>query len=409
MHPKHLRIEDFTYELPDHRIARFPLEQRDASKLLVYRQGNLAEDVYTHLPAYLPPQTTLVFNNTKVVEARLQFEKTPGSFIEIFCLEPADIYPDITTAMLQKQEVLWKCLVGGAKKWKTGELALETSAGNALLRVTADKVEKQADFFLVRLRWNLDLSFAEVLHYAGALPLPPYLNRQAEASDRERYQTVYAAQDGSVAAPTAGLHFTPALLKELEAKDIRSTFVTLHVGAGTFRPVKAETIEGHDMHAEFIDVGLETIEQLLLAEKIVAVGTTSLRTIETLYWIGVRLHTLQVAGNAPDGDDLLIRQWDAYELPQDIPKETALQQLVIYLRQHQIDRLITKTQILIAPPYRLRVANALLTNFHQPQSTLLLLVAAITGNDWKNIYRYAMDNGFRFLSYGDGCLLNYSL
>ena len=396
MHPKDLSILDFTYTLPDERIAKHPLADRDQSKLLVYRDGKISESIYANLPDVLPADTLLIFNNTKVVEARLLFHKSTGGTIEIFCLEPADQYPDITTAMLQKKEVLWKCLVGGAKKWKEEYLYKETPAG--LLK--ARKVEKTNDSFIIAFSWEADLSFAEVLHLTGLIPLPPYLNREAEAKDQETYQTIYAKHDGSVAAPTAGLHFTEALFQKLEQKGIQKTFVTLHVGAGTFKPVKAAVMQEHEMHAEFIEVSINTIEQLLQAasKTIVVVGTTSLRTIESLYWMGVKLLT-------STNDPLTIHQWDPYELPSHFTATEALTALLQHMQQQRMQTLITKTQIIIAPGYRLRIAQGIVTNFHQPQSTLLLLVAAITGNHWKDIYQYALDHNFRFLSYGDGSLL----
>lgn len=401
MHPKDLSIAEFTYDLPDDRIAKYPLKERDTSKLLIYKKGSITEDHYFNLDQQLPADTLLVFNNTKVVEARLLFQKSTGSTIEIFCLEPGDQYADITTAMMQKGKVLWKCLVGGAKKWKPQEHLIKSiEYNNTTLTLDVLQVEKKSDHFLIELQWNdASLSFAEVLHLAGAIPLPPYLNRDVEDDDKATYQTIYAKHDGSVAAPTAGLHFTENLLKKLHTKNITDAYVTLHVGAGTFKPVKAAVMQDHEMHAEFIDVSIDTIQQLHnnITGTIVAVGTTSLRTIESLYWMGVKASL-----NKPN---LSIQQWDAYELPQDISAKDALQNLIDYMKEHNTERLITKTQIIIAPGYTLRIAKGIITNFHQPQSTLLLLISAIVGNDWKRIYNHALQNGYRFLSYGDGCLL----
>ena len=400
MHPKDLSIQDFTYHLPDDKIAPFPLLQRDESKLLIYDNGNITQSIYKNLPDVLPADTLLVFNNTKVVEARLLFKNSTGANIELFCLEPADNYADITTAMLQKQKVLWKCFVGNAKKWKEEFLIKKILHAHFSFTLQAKKIEKQNDYFLVEFSWNADeYSFAEVLHFAGQLPLPPYLNRDAEEKDKETYQTVYAKYDGSVAAPTAGLHFTENLLNELKEKNIHTSFVTLHVGAGTFKPVKSDTMETHEMHAEFIDVSIELIDTLLnnTDGKIVAVGTTSLRTIESLYWMGVK-----VLGNNFDTE---LTQWEAYGLPQHYTKQEALTALKNYLRQKNQVRLLTKTQIIIAPGYQLRIADGLITNFHQPKSTLLLLVAAVIGDNWKKVYEHALKNNFRFLSYGDGSLL----
>lgn len=406
MHPRELSIKDFSYELPDHRIARYPLAERDQSRLLVYREGTIQEDLYANLADHLPANSLLVFNNTKVVEARLLFEKPNGGKIEIFCLEPHASYRDITSAMLQKGKVLWKCLVGGAKKWKEGTLITQIERyDSAKVTLTARKVEQFTDAYLIELSWDdPHLSFAELLHIAGAIPLPPYLNRLAEETDQERYQTIYAKHDGSVAAPTAGLHFTDSLFDKLSKKNIGHAFITLHVGAGTFKPVKSETMQHHEMHAEFIDVTAGFIQSLLrqLNNPVVAVGTTSLRTLESLYWLGVK--TLLHPAISPEA--LTLTQWEAYSLAEkNTSTADALHALLSWLQQHHTDRLITRTQIIIAPGYVFRVVKGLVTNFHQPQSTLLLLVAAITGNNWRKIYQYALDHDFRFLSYGDGSLL----
>ena len=424
MHPKDLSIVDFNYDLPANRIASYPLEQRDASKLLVYGAdgagvAQISETTYSKLDEVLPSNTLLVHNDTKVVAARLFFEKENGSTIEIFCLEPASIYKDITTAMLAKKEVLWGCLIGGAKKWKEGSLQIKYGNNHTL---TATKHTTLADSYLIQFKWDNEAqSFAEVLEAAGNIPLPPYFNRAVEANDKERYQTVYAAAEGSVAAPTAGLHFTPALFTKLAAKNITKEFVTLHVGAGTFKPVKAARMEEHEMHAEFIDVQKNFIELLrdnfiqrnqnanqnASTKKIIAVGTTSLRTLESLYWMGAKI----IAANSTSNlsiENISVNQWDPYELmPQnELPSTaTALGALCNWMEQNNLSRLITKTQIIIAPGYYFKIIDGLITNFHQPQSTLLLLVAAITNGNWKPMYHYALENNFRFLSYGDGCLI----
>lgn len=410
MHPGQLSIHDFTYDLPAEKIARYPLPVRDESRLLVYNGGNITETQYKHIAGQLPVQSLLVFNNTKVVEARLLFEKETGGIIELFCLEPGDEYADITTAMLQKQKVIWKCLVGGAKKWKGGKLIkhVETPAGT--VRLTAEKINQLSDYFLIELQWDdVQFTFAEILHFAGLIPLPPYLNRHAEEQDKSTYQTVYARHDGSVAAPTAGLHFTPGIFNSLAEKDIATAFVTLHVGAGTFKPVKAATMQEHEMHAEFIDVDKAFIKTLLknIGRPIIAVGTTSLRTIESLYWMGVKLMQAQELHDLKELSiqDITIRQWDAYELQQDVILQDSLAVLLKWMEATGRACLIAKTQIIIAPGYTLKVADGLVTNFHQPQSTLLLLVAAVVGDDWKKVYNYALENNFRFLSYGDGSLL----
>ncbi len=405
MHPKRLFIKDFIYNLPEEKIAKYPLAQRDESKLLIYKNGVIANDIYYNLDQHIPQSSLLIFNNTKVVEARLLFKKSTGSTIELFCLEPADNYLDITTAMLQKEKVIWKCLVGGAKKWKMEMLCMHLAIGENTVELFARKMEKLTDYFLIEFTWNDELlSFAEVLHFAGAVPLPPYLNRDAEETDKERYQTIYAKYDGSVAAPTAGLHFTERLFEKLNTKKIKQDFVTLHVGAGTFKPVKSETMHEHEMHTEFIEVRKELIENLLLhlQVNIIAVGTTSLRTIESLYWLGVKTII------NPDilMPELQLQQWDAYDLiNEEISAEKALQALLQWMEKNNCHTLITKTQIIIAPGYDVKIARALITNFHQPQSTLLLLIAALVFDDWKKIYDYALANNFRFLSYGDGSLI----
>ncbi len=404
MHPQNISILDYTYTLPDTRIAKYPLPNRDESKLLVFDKGNIADSVYKDLAEHLPADAMLVFNNTKVVEARLLFTKNTGGVIELFCLEPDDQYPDITTAMLQKGKVLWKCLVGGAKKWKGGALLKTISSETKDITLSVTMLERLNDYFSIEFSWDDDtISFAEILHKAGVIPLPPYLNRVADEADKDTYQTIYARHDGSVAAPTAGLHFTERLFESLTAKGIGHRFVTLHVGAGTFKPVSAATMSEHEMHAEFIDVPLDFIEDLINHTTIIPVGTTSLRTLESLYWLGVKAGTRE----ATDNSELNLNQWDAYNLPQDILLKDAIESLTNWIKARNSTRLITKTQLLVAPGYKLRIAKGLVTNFHQPQSTLLLLVAAIIGPDWRRVYDYALDNNYRFLSYGDGCFLKY--
>jgi len=404
-HPKNLSIADFTYDLPEDRIAKYPLAERDASKLLIYQDGDITEDQYRQLPSHLPANSLLVFNNTKVVEARLLFQKASGGVIEIFCLEPHEQYADITTAMQQKGKVWWHCLVGGASKWKSGQLLEKNISDN--IRLEAKCLDKKTGSFLIEISWSdLSMSFAELLHLAGAIPLPPYIKRAADETDKKRYQTIYAKQDGSVAAPTAGLHFTPAVLKALEQKNILTAFVTLHVGAGTFKPVKSEQMADHEMHAEWIDVDRHFIANLKdqLDKNIIAVGTTSLRTLESLYWLGLKCMHPGYNETAPE--TVSISQWDPYDLQSEqLPASIALGQLLAWMEKNKLEKLITKTQILIAPGYTFRIVKGLITNFHQPQSTLLLLVAALVGNNWKKIYHHALQNNYRFLSYGDGSLL----
>lgn len=412
MHPKDIAIADFTYSLPEDRIASYPLQKRDSSKLLVYRNGDIQDDIYENIASHIPSNSLLIFNNTKVVEARLLFQKPTGGVIEIFCLEPHEQYADITTAMLQCGKVYWLCLVGGASKWKHGQILQKIIyAFNKEIILQAVYLEKRIDSFVIELSWNdPEMSFAELLHHAGAIPLPPYIKRKVESSDAERYQTIYARYDGSVAAPTAGLHFTDSIFKSLKDKNIQKEFVTLHVGAGTFKPVKSETMQQHEMHAEFIDVSIETIETIIacLDKTIIPVGTTSMRTIESLYWLGVKLSTSN--GQQATANKQLstpeINQWEAYDMPaQDVQAKDALEFLLRWMKKNKLKKLVTRTRIIIAPGYKLRIAKGLITNFHQPQSTLLLLIAAIIGNDWRRVYDHALQNRFRFLSYGDGCLL----
>ncbi|MGF2411551.1 S-adenosylmethionine:tRNA ribosyltransferase-isomerase [Ferruginibacter sp.] len=396
MHPKDISIQDFTYHLPDEKIALHPLEQRDSSKLLVYKTGNITEDSYSNIDAHLPENSVLIFNNTKVIKARILFTKPTGGIIEIFLLEPYQA--DYTSTLSATKNCKWKCLIGGASKWKEKELVF----GNWGL--TVQMFDKLTEAYIVEFNWNDTISFAEILEQAGNIPLPPYIKRKADDEDAARYQTIYAAHDGSVAAPTAGLHFTETVFKKLAAKNINQLFVTLHVGAGTFKPVKAAIMQQHEMHAEWIDIDITTIKNLAanLNNTIVAVGTTSLRTIESFYWLGVK------ALLDPLAQQLQITQWEVYEAlagKENITAKEALEALINWLQKNNCFRLFTQTQILIAPGYQFKIAKAIVTNFHQPQSTLLLLVAAAVGNNWKKIYNYALENDFRFLSYGDGSLL----
>lgn len=400
MHPRSISIHDYSYSLPPEKIAHYPLPERDSSKLLIWQEGNVQEDIYFNIATHIPPNSLVIFNNSKVIASRLLFQKPSGGVVEIFCLEPHEQYADITTAMHERRMVNWQCLVGGASKWKTGQvLEKKISSNNQAVTLQAHYLEKCPGCFIVSFTWNTDDTFAEVLSLMGAVPLPPYIKRAADAADTERYQTVYAKSEGSVAAPTAGLHFTPAIFDSFRKKKIGTAFVTLHVGAGTFKPVKAEQMKDHDMHAEWIDVDLPTIETILQSceKTIVAAGTTSLRTIESLYWLGCRAH----AGKSID----IISQWEAYESNSQIPVQQSLEALIKKMKTNNTDRLIAQTQIMIAPGYQFRIVDGLITNFHQPQSTLLLLVAAFVGKRWKEIYDYALGHHFRFLSYGDGSLL----
>ncbi len=407
MHPKNIAIADYTYVLPEEKIAAFPLPHRDASKLMVYKNQCLTQDTYQNIAAHLPNNSLLVFNNTKVIQARILFQKPSGGVIEIFCLEPSEAVNEYSTIMATKEKLRWKCLVGGASKWKEEFLVKKINTPEGEVELKAKLIEKLADAYLIELRWQpAEWSFAEVLAQMGDIPLPPYIKRKAQDTDKARYQTIYAAHDGSVAAPTAGLHFTDTVFETLQAKNITTGFVTLHVGAGTFKPVKAAAMAQHDMHAEWMEVSRQSIELLLqhIQGHITAVGTTSLRTLESLYWMGVKAH-LQ-----PDAsiEQLTIHQWEVYEEPllsNQITPQTALLSLLQWMDNHHCESIIAATQILIAPGYHFKMAKAIVTNFHQPQSTLLLLVAAAIGGQWRINYDYALDNDFRFLSYGDGSLL----
>jgi S-adenosylmethionine:tRNA ribosyltransferase-isomerase len=358
MHPKDLQIKDFSYDLPEERIAKYPLANRDQSKLLIYRDKQIHESVYQQIANEIPANSLLLFNNTKVVEARILFQKETGANIEIFCLEPDERYPDITTAMLQKGKVFWKCLVGGAKKWKETQILKPVPINGKTIAFSATRLEQIADYYLIEFNWeDITISFAEILHAAGLIPLPPYLNRKVETSDVERYQTIYAKYDGSVAAPTAGLHFTEDVFENLDSKNIERSYLTLHVGAGTFKPVKAEKIEGHEMHAEFIEVNVALIQKIIskLNDTIIPVGTTSMRTIESLYWLGVKtiLNTDILLS------DLVVYQWDPYEIDAAaISTSTALNALITWMQRNELELLITKTQIIIAPGYTFKIANA---------------------------------------------------
>lgn len=400
MKPSEISIFDYSYDLPDDRIALHPLEQRDASKLLSYQKGEITEDTFSNIGDYLPEGCLLVFNNTKVINARISFFKSTGARIEAFCLEPYETVTEYSTVMSRTGSVKWKCFVGGAAKWKEEVITKDIVVNGKPVLLSAEKIGKEGEAYIIEFSWvPADISFAAILQSAGNVPLPPYIKRNTDDEDVSRYQTIFAKHEGSVAAPTAGLHFTENIFERLREKNIHRLFVTLHVGAGTFKPVKAEKMEGHEMHAEYIDVSRQAIEELLAYETVAAVGTTSLRTLESLYWLGVK------ASLDPAARELDIKQWDVYEphlAETDLSAKAALSALLDWMQEHRQQNIFTRTQLLIAPGYRFRIVKILITNFHQPQSTLLLLVAAAIGDDWRKMYAYAMENGFRFLSYGDG-------
>jgi S-adenosylmethionine:tRNA ribosyltransferase-isomerase len=402
--PRSLSVRDLTYDLPADRIATHPLADRDASKLLVYRDGAIADHIFKDLPGLLPPAALLVMNDTRVVNARLHFRKDTGAAIEVFCLEPADGGP-VEQAFRQVGEVVWRCTLGNARRWKQGPLGQLFRSPQGDVQLFAERLPDDGHGPRVRFTWLPErLSFADVLGRAGEVPLPPYMHRAAEVADSERYQTVYARAEGSVAAPTAGLHFTPAVLEALAARGVQRAHLTLHVGAGTFRPVHADTMAGHDMHQERILVTREVVQQLhegVGARPIVATGTTTLRTLESLYWHGVRIL------RGADPNELNVGQWEAYDTTAEALPGTreAMGAVLRWMDQRDLDQVTGSTTLLIAPGYRVRMADALITNFHQPGSTLILLVAAFVGDDWRRIYDHALAHGYRFLSYGDSSLL----
>jgi len=396
---KNISIDEYDYPLPEDRIAKYPLAERDASKLLVLKNGKIQASQFKHIGDFLPPKALLVFNETKVIRARLQFQKETGSHIEIFCLEPEQ---DYQIAFSSASPVRWKCLVGNSKRWREGLLQMQLNVQGQDAVLSAERMERNDQYSEIEFSWiPKELPFATILEAAGEIPLPPYLHRNAEPEDRDRYQTVFARYDGSVAAPTAGLHFTKPLLEQLKAKGFELDEVTLHVGAGTFRPVSTPTIGEHAMHSETIIIRKSLIQNLIqhLNGNIIPVGTTSTRTLESLYWIGMMLQEQGLALR-----DLHVNQWYPYESHPELPTQEALQNILDYLEQHQLTRLEASTALMIAPSYRMKVITGLITNFHQPKSTLLLLVSALIGDRWKEAYQFALDNGFRFLSYGDSCL-----
>ena len=406
MDTRHIRIRDFSYDLPDSRIAKYPLPERDKSRLLVYEHGNISQDTFTQLPHYLPKDALMVFNNTRVIRARLHFNKQTGARIEIFLLEP-DFPADYEQNFSSKHACSWLCLVGGLKKFNVSTLTKRIEVNGESVEIEAAYKEPVGTSHRIRFQWTGQATWAEILEAMGELPIPPYLNRDAEESDLRTYQTVYGKVKGSVAAPTAGLHFTDRVLAEIHNLGIEREEVTLHVGAGTFRPVKSEEIGEHDMHTEHIAVKRGTIQRLLNHGcQAIAVGTTSVRTLESLYYMGVKALGLDSGEETGDAMELGVPQWMPYGCSPDSPStEQALKSLLGYMDRHELDVLHSCTQIIIAPGYRYRIVKMMVTNFHQPQSTLLLLVSAFVGEDWRKIYDYALANDFRFLSYGDSSLL----
>jgi S-adenosylmethionine:tRNA ribosyltransferase-isomerase len=399
--PRHIRISDYNYPLPDERIAKFPIAQRDHSKLLVYRKGEVSHDVFYNLPEYLPKGALMVFNNTKVIQARMHFRKDTGALIEVFLLEPA--CPSDYELMFQTSEKCsWYCLVGNLKKWKEGTLTREIKIKDTDVKVTATRGPIHGTSHRIDFTWTGGFSFAEIIDAMGELPIPPYLNRETQESDKTTYQTVYSKIKGSVAAPTAGLHFTPEVLAAVDAHGIEREELTLHVGAGTFKPVKSEEIEGHEMHTEYVSVRRDTIRKLIAHDGCaIAVGTTSVRTLESLYYMGLKV----IKNHDASEDELHVNQWEPYDSETTVSTVESLTALGDWMDSHKLEVLHSSTQIIIAPGYEYHIVKMLVTNFHQPQSTLLLLVSAFVKGDWHKIYDYALANDFRFLSYGDSSLL----
>ncbi|RYZ30576.1 MAG: S-adenosylmethionine:tRNA ribosyltransferase-isomerase [Chitinophagaceae bacterium] len=399
LNSRNILIDDFTYQLPKERIAYHPLAKRDASKLLVYKSGKIGNHHFYNLPDKLQENSLLILNNTKVIEARILFQKKSGGVIEIFCLEPFE--QSMEAALQQQVSSRWKCMIGGASKWKPGQVLekeLEIDGRPVLLQAIYQG--KADESFIIEFIWApSDLYFVQVIHAAGAIPLPPYIKRGAETVDAERYQTIFGKHEGSVAAPTAALHFTEEVFQELAKKNISSEFITLNVGAGTFKPVKTASIADHQMHSEYFTVTKKVLEAIIGAERVIVVGTTSLRTIESVYWLGIKL-----LKGAID-KEWALEQWEVYELDGSLDYKDSLSAVVGWMNKNDLSELHCRTSLLIVPGYQFKILSGLVTNFHQPQSTLLLLIAAFIGKDWKKVYQHALENDYRFLSYGDSSLL----
>jgi len=399
-----ININEFDYHLPEDKIAQFPLSGRDESKLLIYKRGLISEDIFKNIPNHLPENSLLVFNETKVIRARLLFRKSNGATIELFCLEPILPTRELQQAFEQNSGVVWKCMVGNSRRWKSGKLQKSISNNGSTFVLSAVRLQQMQDQSFIRFEWEPSaLSFSEILVHTGIIPLPPYMKREAIKSDAERYQTIYARAEGSVAAPTAGLHFTAAVFQKLDQKKIDRVDLTLHVGAGTFKPVTQNEIKNHEMHFEKILIHKNMVQQILnhLSENITVVGTTSMRTVESLYWFGVKL---MIDKKSPEEID--IKQWDSYDpiYNCEIRPRDSLMEVLNYMRKHSLETVSGQTQLMIVPGYRFRIPNILITNFHMPKSTLLLLVSAFIGKGWKEAYDYSLGHDFRFLSYGDACL-----
>lgn len=404
MHPKNLSITDFTYDLPNDRIAVYPTHPRDSSKLLVYKNGDIQHDIYNNMSEHLPKDSVLVFNNTRVIKSRILFRRETGALIELFLLEPQGEFIDYASFLQQQKSATWKCFVGKVSKWKEQYLVKHIQVNGEEVELKAELIEKIAGAYVVRLSWTPEtISLAEIVDEAGVTPLPPYIKRKAEEEDETDYQTVFSKHEGSVAAPTAGLHFSDAMMEDFKENGVETLFTTLHVGAGTFKPVSTDTMEGHIMHAEWMHIDLDFLNGLLqnIEKNILSVGTTATRTLESIFWMGNKIL------NQPEIPlkELKVNQWEPYESTVIHTAKESITALIDWMQTRNMDHLVIETEIIIAPSYTYQVIKGLITNFHQPQSTLLLLVAALLGDKWKEVYEYAMDNDFRFLSYGDGSLL----
>ena len=397
-----ININDYDYDLPADRIAQYPVEERDKSQLLIYKDDKIPSDFFRNIDEYLPPDSLLVFNNTRVIRARIIFKKETGASVEILCLEPLSPF-DYALSFGSKGPVEWKCIVGNLKKWKTGKLLTQFKYKGDQFNLYAEKLQSMGDAWKIRFRWNCEeISFDEVIEITGHIPLPPYINREDETEDSERYQTIYSSIKGSVAAPTAGLHFTLHVLDTIKGRGIKTAELTLHVGAGTFQPVKTNDIYMHEMHCEHFSVDAKTIILLIKnLGNILPVGTTSVRTLESLYWLGVKM----IQNQAVDCSLTSLGQWEAYEMMSTVSAKESLEAVLNFLNERSSDLFQASTSIMIVPGYKFRITCGMITNFHQPRSTLLLLISAWTGKRWKDIYNFAMQNSFRFLSYGDSSLL----
>lgn len=397
-----ININDYDYELPPDRIAQYPVKERDGSQLLIYQENNISKDIFRNIGSYLPSDSLLVFNNTRVIRARLLFKKESGANIEILCLEPF-LPSDYSLSFSSRESVEWKCIIGNLKKWKSGALMTTFIYNNNSYKLFAERLQEEGETLNIKFSWtSTGVSFGEVIELTGHIPLPPYINRADEQADIERYQTVYSSIDGSVAAPTAGLHFTDTVFGDIESKGIKKVELTLHVGAGTFKPVKSDNVINHEMHCEHFSIDKKTLELIHnFKGKIIPVGTTSVRTLESIYWLGVKL----LRKPLDYATVISLTQWEAYELPTAISKEESLEALLKYLEKENMTILHASTSIMIVPGYDFKITSGMVTNFHQPRSTLLLLISAFTGKKWKELYIFALDNDFRFLSYGDSSLL----